>query len=194
MRAFTLLLLGLSLASQPAAVRPAAGHPASVQKVLALFADLKQAKASKKKVRFQLTESEVNEYLFYTTRANPRPGLHRMRVKLYPGNYISTFSIIDFDAVELAAPGTIPPLLRPILSGRREVAIDLRLHTNNGHGTASIEKAYFDSVRVPARVMEKVINSIGSTETEEVDLSQPAPLPFGLREVRTAARLLEGEN
>ncbi|MFN0104852.1 MAG: hypothetical protein ACKV2U_22560 [Bryobacteraceae bacterium] len=169
-------------------------QPAAVQKVLRLFGDLNQAQSSKQKVRFQLTEAEVNEYLQHARQVNPRPGLDRLTVKFFPGNYVSTFTVVDFDLVEKARPGTVPMLLKPVLNGKKEVWIDLRLNAAGGVGTFSVEKAYFQSIRLPAFMVEKMINVVGSRQKEKFDTSKPVPLPFGLRSVVTADKTVAGEN
>jgi hypothetical protein len=72
-------------------------------------------------VAFRLNEGEINDYLKYSLKATPRPGLDSVTVKLFPNNYLSTFTIVDFDAVERWKPGTVPALLRPVLSGRKSI-------------------------------------------------------------------------
>ena len=169
-------------------------QPASVQKVLQLFNDLTQAQVSKQKVRFQLSETEVNEYLAHARVVNPRPGLDRLTVKFFPGNYVSTFTVIDFDMVEQARPGTVPVLLKPVLNGKKEVWIDVRVNAAGGVGTFSVEKAYFQSIRLPAFAVEKMINVVGSRQREKYDTSKPVPLPFGLRSIVFGDKTMSGEN
>jgi hypothetical protein len=186
------LLLLLSLAAQ-------AESPA-VTKVLNLFNSLNQAQAVKAsgkpspKVGFTLTESEVNEYLRHARVVNPRPGLDNMRVQFYPSNYVATLVTIDFDAVEKFRPGTVPTLLRPILSGKRDVQVDVRLQPANGVTTFSVEKASFESIRIPAFVVEQMIAVVGSRQKEKYDTTKPVPLPFGLRTVSTELGKVSGAN
>jgi hypothetical protein len=155
MRSFFVFPLLLSVASQ-------AQSPA-VTKVLDLFNNLNHAQSTKtagrsaSRVSFTLTEAEVNEYLRHARVVNPRPGLDNLRVQFYPANYIATLVTIDFDAIEKFRPGTIPTLLRPILSGKRDMQLDVRIRPANGVTTFSIEKAAFESVRIPALVVEQMI-------------------------------------
>ena len=103
-----------------AAVLTAAGPaapPPVAQRFFGLFEQLRNAPKTKTPVSFQLTETEINEYLAYSLKATPRPGLQSAKVKLFDKNYVSTLSVIDFDAVERWKPGTIPFLLKPVLSG-----------------------------------------------------------------------------
>ncbi|MBM3782836.1 MAG: hypothetical protein FJW30_00680 [Acidobacteria bacterium] len=178
------LLLAVSVSAQTPAVK----------KMLGLFNELTQAQQSKKKVRFQLTESEVNDYLRHAATVNPRPGLESMTVKFFAGNYISTLTVVDFDMVEKTRPGTVPALLKPVLNGKKEIWVDIRLNAANGTGTFTVEKAYFQSIRLPAFMVEKMINTIGARQREKFDTSKPVPLPFGLQRITTADKTVAGEN
>lgn len=175
-------------------VSAAGAESPAVQKMLRLFADLNQAKSTKQKVQFQFTEAEVNEYLRHAFTVNPRPGLERMTLKFFPANYISTFTVVDFDMVEKLRPGTVPMLLKPVLNGKKEVWVDIRLNANGGVSTFSVEKAYFQSIRLPAFMVEKMINVVGSRQKEQFDTSKPVPLPFGLQRVSTGEKTVAGEN
>jgi hypothetical protein len=175
------------------AVALSAQTPA-VNKMLGLFQELNAAQNSKKKVRFQFTEGEVNEYLRHAAKVNPRPGLDSMTVKFFQGNYVSTFTVVDFDMVERARPGTVPGLLKPVLNGKKEIWVDLRLNAAGGVMTFSVEKAYFQSIRLPAFLVEKMINIIGSRQKEKFDTSKPVPLPFGLKTITTGDKSVSGEN
>lgn len=192
MRSTLLLFLLLSITSP-------AQSPA-VTKVLDLFNSLNQAQGAKAagqpvpKVGFTLTDAEVNDYLRHARVVNPRPGLDNMRVQFYPGNYIATLVTIDFDAVEKFRPGTVPTLLRPILSGKREVQVDVRLKPANGAATFSVEKAAFESVRLPAFVVEQMIAVVAARQKEKFDTTQPVPLPFGLRTISTGQGKVSGVN
>ncbi len=169
-----------------------AADPPVVEKMLDLFSRLRTAKPNEK-VSFQLTETEVNEYMVESLKKNPRPGVDAVKVKFFPNNYVSTFTWIDFDAVERWKPGTIPALLRSLLSGRKSVWVDVRFQADKGNGTFSIEKAYFNDVRIPALVVQKVVQELALRQPEHYDTSKPVPLPFGLQRVWTKGKLVAGE-
>jgi hypothetical protein len=172
----------------------------AVPKVLDLFQRLQAAQQQKSRgkpaehVQFRLSESEVNEYAEHALRTTPRPGLQSVTVKLFPANYYSTFTVIDFDAVERWKRGTIPTLLRPVLSGKRSIWVDYRVQAQNGFVTFSVEKAYFGSMRLPAFFVQKMIQVVAARQPEHYDTTKPVPLPFGLRKVWTADKAVMGEN
>lgn len=169
-------------------------QPPAVQKIWIALGDLTQAQTTHKKLKYVFTEAEVNEYLQHARVVNPRPGLDRMSVQFLPGNYVSTVTVIDFDLVEQARPGTVPVLLRPVLSGKREIRLDVRVNAANGLGTYSVEKAYFENVRIPAFAVEKMIQVVAARQREKFDLSKPLPLPFGVRSIVTGAHFMTMEN
>ena len=173
--------------------------PPAATKILDLFQRLQTAQQSREKgaagkVSFQFTDGEINEYMAYSLHAIPRPGVNSVTVKFFDNNYVSTFTMIDFDAVERWKPGTIPALLRPVLSGRKSVWVDVRFQASGGKATFSVEKAYFNDLRLPAFVVEKVIGVVAARQPEHYDTSRPLPLPFGLRAAWTRDHLVAGEN
>ena len=172
-----IVLLSLCFAQPPASV-----------KVLGI---IKQLQAGPTK--FQLKESEVNQHIVYSLKTTPRPGLDRMLVKFFDGNYVSTYTTVDFDAVEKWKPGTIPMLLRPVLSGKKDIWVDIRFFVNGGNATFKIEKAYYGSIPIPALVLEKAIQVIAARQPEKYDTSKPVPLPFGMAKLWTGAQLISGE-
>ncbi len=181
-----------------AAEQPAAPPPA-VEKVLHLFDQLRAADASRQAgkpqhVSFQLTDAEIDEYMRYSLKATPRPGLESVTMKFFPSNYISTFTVIDFDAVERWKPGTIPGIMRPVLSGKKSIWVDYRIQAKDGMATFSVEKAYYQDLRLPAFLVDKMIQIVASKQPEKYDTSKPLPLPFGLRQVWTANHSVSGQN
>ncbi|MCL4401195.1 MAG: hypothetical protein M1436_00825 [Acidobacteria bacterium] len=175
-------------------------QPAQVAKMLDIFnrlqtAQRQQAQGQKQEhVSFTLSEAEINGYAVHALHAAPRPGIDSLAIKVYPYNYISTYTVIDFDAVERWKPGTIPALLRPVLSGKKAIWVDYRFQASDGRATFSVEKAYFQKIRLPALVVEKMIQVVAARQPEHYDTAKPVPLPFGLRQVWTKERLVMGEN
>lgn len=184
-----------------AATSYAASSPPPVAlKVFGLFDRLNAAKREKAAgktpvhVNFGLTEQEINDYLGYRLGAAPRPGVDTVTLKVFPHNYVSTYTVVDFDAVEKWKPGTVPMLLKPVLNGKRAIWIDCRFHAADGKATFSVEKAYFGSIRLPAFFVQKMIEIVAARQPEKYDTSKPVPLPFGLRRVWTAGHAISGEN
>ena len=197
MKAARFLLTILFAAS--IAVRAADPVPPVATKFYALFDELRaaqdaKAKGQNKPVSFTLTEREINDYLIYSLKATPRPGVQSVNIKFFPNNYISTFTVVDFDAIEKWKPGTIPTLLKPVLSGKKSIWVDYRLQTNQGQATFSVEKAYYNEIRIPAFVVQKAIHVVAARQPEHYDTDKPLPLPFGLAKVWTAEHQVSGRN
>lgn len=154
----------------------------------------KRLQTPRQRVNFRLTDAEINEYMAYSLRATPRPGVQSVNVKMFPHNYVSTYTVVDFDAIEKWKPGTVPLLLRPVLNGRKAIWVDYRFNAWDGKATFAVEKAYFEKVRIPAYVVEKMIGIVAARQPEHYDTSKPVPLPFGLRKVWTGDHSVSGEN
>ncbi len=182
-----LALLGFLLFAASDAPAP---QPASVSKVLDLFDRLRAGK----KTVFQLTEAEGNEYMVSALKRQPRPGLESTQIRVFPKNYVATYTVVDFDAVEKWKPGTIPTILRPVLTGRKTLWIDVRFQVTGSRLTYTVEKAYFDKIWLPAQLVQKMMEVVAARQPEHYDTTKPLPLPFGLRDIRTSDKLLAGNN
>ena len=183
----------IAVAAMIASAQSGATSPA-VSKVLGLFGSLQSAQQKYQPVSFRLTEPEINEYARYALATTPRPGLRGVSVKVFPNNYLSTYTLLDFDAVEKWKPGTIPTLLKPVLSGQKTIWLDIRFHTSGGQVTYSVEKAYFQDIRLPAFFVEHLIHTVAARQPEHYDTSKPVPLPFGLKTLSTSSHILSGAN
>jgi hypothetical protein len=163
--------------------------PPVVQKMYGIFDRLRAPGSA----AFCLSDTEINDYLTHSVVLTPRPGLQSMTMKVFPNNYVSTFTVVDFDAVEKWKPGTVPKVLRPVLNGRRSIWVDARFRAENGAATFTIEKAYFERIPLPALVVQKMAEVVAARQPEHYDLSKPVPIPFGLRRVWTEGNYLLGE-
>jgi len=81
-----------------------------------------------------------------------------------------------------------------VLNGKKAIWLDVRFQAKNGTAAFSVEKAYFQSIRLPAFFVEKMIQIVAARQPEKYDTNRPLPLPFGLRQVSTKEHLVTGEN
>src|SRR5262245_56140838 len=194
-----IIAAGAVLLPAVAAQPPGSAIPLVAVKILGLFDQLRSAEISRQAgkhqhVAFQLTDNEIDEYMRYALKTSARPGIESVTVKLFPNNYISTFTLVDFDAVERWKPGTIPSVLRPVLSGKKSVWVDYRFQARDGQLTFSVEKAYYQQLRLPAFLVSKMIEIVAARQPEKYDTSKPLSLPFGLRQVWTSDHSVMGQN
>jgi hypothetical protein len=200
MRRLRSLSLSTAAVLLAAAAVAAVNHPPVALKMYNLFGRLQTAQQQRargiapQRVNFQLSDSEINEYMTYSLRLTPRPGINSVTVKAFPNNYVSTYTVVDFDAIERWKPGTVPMLLRPALNGKKAIWVDYRFNSWDGKATFTVEKAYFQSIRLPALLVEKMIQIVASRQPEHYDTTKPVPLPFGLRRVWTGNHIIAGEN
>jgi len=199
--AFTSLLLFIAapaFSAETIAGSTAPAPPPAAAKMLDLFDRLHNAQEHKgdadSNVSFKLTDADVNDYMRYALKATPRPGIELVNVKFFPKQYISTFTKIDFDAVERWKPGTIPVVLRPFLKGHKTILIDFRVKAENSLLTFTVEKARYDDMALPPYFVEKVIQMVAARQPEKYDTAHPVPLPFGLVAITTGEKFVQGHN
>ena len=68
------------------------------------------------KIEFEVPERAINEYLAYSLRNRPRPGISSVTVTLLPKNDLTATVEVDFGAVA----NLIPEAMRAVLSGRQD--------------------------------------------------------------------------
>ena len=193
LRLLVSLLTGCLLSAASASAPPVA------RKFLSLFDELRQAQtqpaASRRRVSFAVTDREIDDYMLYALQTAPRPGIDSVTVKIFPHNYVSTFTVVDFGAVERWKPGTIPSMLRPVLRGKQSIWVDYQFApAADSSITFSVEKAYYGSIRLPAFFVERVIAVVAARQPEHYDTNKPLALPFGLRDVWTEDHVIKGRN
>jgi len=136
----------------------------------------------------------VNEYLAYALKTRPRPGVKSIHVEFANGNYIATTVMADLDALERWKPGTIPSALRWVLSGTKSLRVDLRFRqTTDKLVGLSVEKAYYQDLRIPALVVEAMMKILAARQPEHYDLNR-LTLPMGLRRMWTTGHTISGMN
>jgi outer membrane protein OmpA-like peptidoglycan-associated protein len=181
----------LKARSEPARP-PLPPPPPAAMKVLRILSDLRATPPAP--VNFQLTDAEINEYLVYSLLATPRPGLESITVKVFPHNYISTFAVVDFDAVERWNPGAIPAVFQNVLNGKKTILLDYRFQVSDAKATFSIEKAQYQDVDLPEFLVRRVLKAIAARQPEHYDTDKPLPLPLGLKQVTTSAGTVLAHN
>jgi len=196
--ALSFLLLSSVSSFQAATVTEA--PPPAAARFLELFDRLRSAQQKSVELgrhhllTFLFSENDVNEYLRYALKATPRPGLDSLTVKISGNDSIATLAKVDFDAVERWHPGTIPAALRPVLKGKKSIAIDFHIHADNSALTFTVEKARYEDVALPGIFVEKVIEMVAARQPEKYDTTKPVPLPFGLRKIWTSEKTVQGHN
>ncbi len=173
-----------------------AREPGGANRIVQLIEQLQQSQATTPgtPVKFDLTEAEINDYIIHALRRTPRPGLAGAQVRFFPGNYMATLTTVDFTAVEQWKPGTIPAVLRPVLSGQRKVQVDFRFAPADGLVRFRVEKAEFEGIAIPSIVVNEVIRVVAARQPEHYDTTKPVPLPFGLKTFWTTAGHVLGQN
>jgi hypothetical protein len=190
-----ILVLSFCFPLVPPAV---AGGP--VERMLGFFDSLRQAGREQAAhravphVEARFADGEVNEYLAYSLKTAPRPGVKSIHIECADGNYIATTVVADLDALERWKPGTIPFALRWALSGIKTLRVDLRFRQPTDRLVGlSVEKAYYQDLRIPALVVQEMMRILAARQPEHYDTNH-LMLPMGLRRMWTTGHTISAMN
>lgn len=143
------------------------------------------------KIEFEVPERAINEYLAYSLRNRPRPGISAVTVTLLPRNDISATVEVDFGAV---SADILPEAMRAVLSGKRTVKVNAHFESKNGTLTFTLKDAAGpDGKALAGKLMNDLLHAIGSRQPEQYDPAKPFELPFGLKKVWTEKQSFLGE-
>ena len=173
----------------PGEKTPGCDHVLAVLRALQDYAN----GLSAQRVTFEFTEAEINEYLAYSLRVKPRPGVNRLAVRFFPDNEISVLATIDFAGVQKWNEWLIPETLRSALSAPRPVQVDIKFQASGGFATFKLKNVSGpgDTV-IPKTVMEWIIEAIAVHQPEWYDTTRGIPLPSRLQRIWTAQQSISG--
>jgi hypothetical protein len=169
---------------------PGCDHVLAVLQSLQDYTNGKRTRA----VSFEFKESEINEYLAYSLRVKPRPGIAGLAVRIHANNEITVLANIDFGAVRKWNEWLIPEVLRPVFSDPRPLRLDMAFQTADGYGAFKLKNVNGPGdIPIPTAVMEWVLQAIAVHQPEWYDTTQGITLPFHLQRIWTANQSLFGD-
>jgi len=178
---------------------PASGESTQgTMQILDLLASLSKSdqdgKVGTQRMGFEIPERAINEYLAYSLRNKPRPGITAMTVALLPRNEISVMAEIDFSTLTQWNAEILPEPLRAALSGKRVVQMNAHFESAHGTFTFSLKDVHGpDGKLLENKIMAGLLQAIGAHQPESYDASRPISLPFGLKRVWTEKQSVLGE-
>lgn len=139
-------------------------------------------------VYFELPESDINQYLAYSLRTAPRPGIEAAKVKLQEHNRVSASVVLNFDRIADWAP-LISSLLQ--LSGERVLDVDIVFTVQDSALTFRlVDEAQNDAMGL--RTLQTLLHVLALQQPERYDISKPVPLPYGLQRLWTSNGMVAG--
>jgi hypothetical protein len=189
------LILGAHAADQPAAkpepvtVPHLSGETTPwVQQVLDLMDTLtkfdQNGRDPSRKLGFELPEKAVNEYLAYSLRKKPRPGLGAISVKFISQNEVSIAFEVDFDSLGQWTVQKVPDWLRPVMAGKPAMRMNVQFDASNGLLNTTFKGGVGpDGSPLPPAIAFSLLQALELRQPETVDASKPIPLPYGLKRV-----------
>jgi len=166
---------------------------AGVQKVQRVIADLLQRHEGKQLTRdprllaeksWSLYQPELNAYLNHSIRSKKRFGVKSVQVALRERDYVVATVVVDFNQVKIQDDSLFFKTAKSMFSGEQSMTVEGYVRTNSaGKGSFVLEKAYFGSLRIPAFLVNKVIQMVGQRQAPPIDPAQPTALPYGIQKI-----------
>jgi hypothetical protein len=154
----------------------------------------RDGRIAEQKIGFEIPERAVNEYLAYSLRNRPRPGISAITVTLLPKNDVSAAIEIDFNSIKQWVPELLPEPLRPLLNGKQTLQLNAHFESKNGSFTFTLKDVHGpDGKPLANKIMTDLLQSLGSHQPESYDAAKPISLPFGLKRVWTEKQAVLGE-
>ena len=112
---------------------------AGVRHVLAVLKSLQSPDRGGRRVSFEFSEAEMSEYLAYSLRVTPRPGIRKLSVRLNRDNAFSVRTVMDFTAIRKWHPWILPDALKAMASSEPVVEMDMKFEAHDGYGTFKLK-------------------------------------------------------
>jgi len=166
---------------------------AGVGHVLAVLKSLQDPTRGSRRVKFEFSEAEINEYLAYSLRLKPRAGIRGLAVRLNPDDAFSVRTVVDFATILKWHSWILPDALKAVANTEPTVEMDATFSAHDGYCTYKLQSVRGLGGALPADAAAWLIQAISLNQPESYDTLRPIPLPFGLRRVWTTQGLVSGD-
>jgi hypothetical protein len=192
------LMIALSCLCQPAL--PQAESPAksyAVESVLKVLGDLWDYHRNRQRRRgqeigFEIPELVVNQYLAYSFKTKPRPGIKSAKVRLLPANELDLSLVLDLDAVKGWDPAAVPKKLGKVPLDNALFQVKCGFQIADNRLTYKIHSAVAGDEPISNAAFQRIAETVAARQPEQFDLTKPLPIPLGLRRLWTADKVLGG--
>ncbi|MBI4445353.1 MAG: hypothetical protein HY645_05525 [Acidobacteria bacterium] len=142
---------------------------------------LKEPKKGKSQESYTLTEGELNAFTEVAIAGKKRLGVKKIHFDLKQGTFATT-AVINMDDVQLT--GMAFRMFKAVLSGTQTLQAHGKLTSAKGKASYEVESAKFNSIPVPAFLVNAVVSFLGKRQPPHIDVTEPFNLPYGIQEVR----------
>ncbi|MGH9342097.1 MAG: hypothetical protein ACRD1R_21555 [Acidobacteriota bacterium] len=149
---------------------------------------LTQLKESTGRQTYVLTESEINAFAAAAIESKKRLGVKKVVFDLKPGGKFTATAQINMDDVELT--GLTFRMFQALLSGTQTLQAQGKFSADKGRGLYELESASFNSITVPAFLVNAVLSYLSKRQPPHIDITEPFDLPYGVRQVSITSNRL----
>jgi hypothetical protein len=131
--------------------------------------------------RVQLSEGELESYVFYSLKDDIPAHLDSVDVQLAPDT-VGCDTQITFNS-----NATGNPVLDALVGGTHNLALKGKLVGHEGRGKFDLQEVQVDGIPVPNVLIQALIKRYVKPKYPEVDLNEPFDLPWEIQEVKLEA-------
>ena len=164
-----------------------------VRHVLTVLKSLQSPDRASRRVTFEFSDAEMNEYLAYSLRLLPRPGIRKLSIRLKPANAFSVRTVMDLMAIQKWHSWILPDAVKAIAGSQPVVEMEVKFDAHDGYGTFKLNSVGGLGGALPGDAALWVIQAIGLHQREYYDTRQPIPLPYGLSRIWTGPGSVSGD-
>jgi hypothetical protein len=161
--------------------------------VQAVLRSLQDPDRRGRRVTFEFTEAEINEYLAYSLRVKPRPGILKAAVRLDPGDSFSVRTVLDLAGTLKGHSWILPEALKAVANTEPVLEMDVAFAAHDGYATFKLKALRGLGEALPADAAAWIVQAIGVHQPESYDTLRPIPLPFGIRRIWTGQGTVSGD-
>jgi hypothetical protein len=109
-------------------------------------------------------------------------GVQSIQIKLQDRGAFHTTARINMNDVKLE--GFAFRMFKSVLYGTQTLEADGLLTAQNGKARYEVQKASFNSIWVPAWLVNSVIGYLGSKQPPNIDITEEFQIPYEVKEIR----------
>ena len=139
---------------------------------------LQAPKPNKEIQKFQLKETDINEFIEVAIQNKKRLGVKKIHLDVAEAGRVVATATINMDDVKLDNTGVW--LFKKFLSGTQVLKAEGKIIRNRGKARYELEKAEFNGVWVPAWLASAVVSFVGKNQPPHLDITEDFDLPYGI--------------
>ena len=129
---------------------------------------------------YEVTEEELNAYLSAQLYQRRQKAVESIALFLKEGTFLTRVEV-NVDELHLQGDDVTIGYLMLLLKGIQTLEIEGKLEAENGLATYRVQEARLSGIPIPARLVNKLLSSLGKKNDPPFDPTQPFEMPYGIQ-------------